>query len=245
LFFIFLLSLRCLVCAQRRQGIFAFSLRPSEVVTVKAIVIDEQPLMRIAISTVLSQVGFTTVQEADNGASGMAFIREQRPDLVVLDVELPRISGLELIDRIHAYDKSVEVLVFTAYPAEHYYGRCRIARASGFLPKTCSVDQLMSTVDQLMNGQRDLTDVHPNPAYRPSADIERRLIQTLSNREMSTFVLLARGMANKEIAEHLLISNKTVSTYKMRLMTKLRVPSLLHLSDMAQRNGLVDRMFSE
>lgn len=211
----------------------------------KAVIIDEHPLIRIAISTILSQIGFTSVQEADNGVCGMAFVREHNPDLVVLDVELPRISGLELMERIRAYNSSVEVLAFTAYPANHYYARCRVARASGFLPKTCSVDQLISTVNRLMTGQVGGAYAQLHLPHSLSDDVDKQLIQSLSNRELSTFVLLARGMSNVDIANHLLISNKTVSTYKVRLMSKLQVSSVFQLADMAQRNGLVEPMFAE
>ncbi|NMX56264.1 response regulator transcription factor [Pseudomonas edaphica] len=206
----------------------------------KVVVIDGQPLVRAAIKVVLRQNDFAWVAEADNGADGLELVHEHSPDLVILDIHLSRVSGLEVMEKIYSFDKNIEILVLTSYSARHYYNRCRAARASAFLPKTCTIEELERTVNVLMMGGACVPDsVDRLPAAGSSFANEALLINSLSNRELMTFELLIRGMSNKEIASYLQLSNKTISTYKTRLLEKLNVFSLVHLFEFAKRNGLV------
>ena len=207
----------------------------------KVIVIDGQPLVRAAIKSILNPDDFTWVAEANNGTDGLDLVREHKPDLVILDIQLSGIAGLEVMQKIYSFDKSIEILVLTSCAARHYYNRCRAARASAFLSKTCTVEELQRTVNLLMKGGAYVPHgIDRLPAVSDSFANEALLINTLSNRELMTFELLVRGMSNKEIANHLQLSNKTISTYKARLLEKLNVFSLVHLFEVAKRNGFAD-----
>jgi len=207
----------------------------------KVIVIDGQPLVRAAIKSILSQDDFAWVAEANNGTDGLDLVREHKPDLVILDIQLSGIAGLEVMQKIYSFDKSIEILVLTSCAARHYYNRCRAARASAFLSKACTVEELQRTVNLLMKGGAYVPHgIDRLPAISDSFANEALLINTLSNRELMTFELLVRGMSNKEIANHLQLSNKTISTYKARLLEKRNVFSLVHLFEVAKRNGFAD-----
>nr|WP_282444246.1 response regulator transcription factor [Pseudomonas fluorescens] len=213
----------------------------AEVVMFKVVVIDGQPLVRAAIKSILIQDDFAWVAEADNGADGLDLVREHKPDLVILDLHLSRLTGLEVMRKIYEFDKCIEILVLTSCSAHHYYNRCRAARASAFLSKTCTVEELRRTVGLLMSGGAYVPYViNRLPTVNGSFANETLLINSLSNRELMTFELLVRGMSNKEIANYLNLSNKTISTYKARLLEKLNVFSLVHLFEVAKRNGIAD-----
>ncbi|WP_158243785.1 MULTISPECIES: response regulator transcription factor [unclassified Pseudomonas] len=207
----------------------------------KVVVIDGQALVRTAIKVVLRRNDFAWVGEADNGADGLDLVRQHSPDLVILDIHLSRVNGLELMEKIYSFNNSIGILVLTSCSARHYYSRCRAARASAFLSKTCTVEELERTVNLLTKGRAGVPgDTARAPALSDSLASETLLISSLSNRELMTFELLVRGMSNKEIACYLQLSNKTISTYKTRLLEKLNVFSLVHLFELAKRNGLVD-----
>ncbi len=211
-----------------------------EVSMYKVVVIDGQALVRTAIKIILHRNDFARVADADNGADGLDLVREHSPDLVILDIHLSRVNGLELMEKIHSFDSRIGILVLTSCSARHYYSRCRAARASAFLSKTCTVEELERTVNLLITGRAGVPgDVGRLPAPSESFASETALISSLSNRELMTFELLVRGMSNKEIAGYLQLSNKTISTYKTRLLEKLNVFSLAHLFELAKRNGLV------
>lgn len=205
----------------------------------KVVVIDGQALVRTAIKVVLRRNDFAWVAEADNGADGLDLVRKHSPDLVILDIHLSRVSGLEVMEKIFSFDSSIGILVLTSCSARHYYSRCRAARASAFLSKACTVEELERVINLLITGHAGVPgDMGYLPAPSESLASETLLISSLSNRELMTFELLVRGMSNKEIANYLQLSNKTISTYKTRLLEKLNVFSLVHLIELAKRNGL-------
>lgn len=205
----------------------------------KTIVIDGRPLVRAAIKAVLSQNEFELVAEADNGIVGVDLARKHMPDLMILDINLPGMSGLEVMERIYSFDKYIEMLVLASYPEAEYYNHCRMARASTFLSRNCSVNDFGKAINALMGRTQIPKCLGRLPRFNTHYTSETMLIQSLSKRELMTFHLLAQGMTNREISDYLQLSSKTISTYKVRLMAKLNVFSLAHLLEMAKRNNLV------
>lgn len=206
----------------------------------KVVIIDGQPLVRMAIKSILMQNDFAWVAEADNGVDGLDLVYEHSPDLVILDIPLSKMTGLEVMRKVYEFDKNIEVLVLTSCSVGHYYNRCRAARASAFLSKTCTVEELQRTANLLMRGGGYVPyGIDRMPEFGGSLNNEALLINSLSNRELMTLELLVRGMSNKEIASYLQLSNKTISTYKTRLQEKLNVFSLMQLFEFAKRNDFV------
>jgi two-component system response regulator EvgA len=160
--------------------------------------------------------------------------------LVVLDLNLPMLGGLDVLARIKANDLECRILVFTSHEPLFYQERCLRAGAMAFVPKTNQLAQLHKAIQALMSGYTYFTAL-PDQANASNAlhYTEKQMIDQLSDRELSIFVQLARGAPNKTIAEDMHLSHKTVSTYKTRLMTKLGVSSGVHLRDFAKRNHLI------
>jgi two-component system response regulator EvgA len=205
-----------------------------------ALIADDHPVVRAAVKILLIQEGFKRIHEASSGNEVLPMIREQKPDLVVLDLVMPSLDGLDVLARIQASGVACRVLVFTSQEPMFYQDRCMRAGASAFVSKTNDLEHLHKAVHAVMAGYSYF-------AQLPSASVslnnlqrsEKQMIDTLSDRELTIFQHLARGINNKAIAEVMHLSHKTVSTYKTRLIEKLNVDSSVHLRDFAKRNHLI------
>lgn len=206
----------------------------------KAIVVDDHPFIRSSVKMLLNQEHFEVVAEADNGADAVQLVREHAPDLVVLDITMPKLDGLEVISRISGLGVPTKVLVLTSQSALFYSMRCMKAGAAGFISKTNGLDELVKAIKAVMGGYTFFPNLATSSVRRSDADAtDLELIQSLSDRELTILQQLAQGLSNKEIGDSMLLSNKTVSTYKTRLIEKLKVKSVVYLADFAKRNSLI------
>jgi len=202
------------------------------------LIVDDHPPMRLVIRLQLSQVlGVAQVFEADNGHEAVQLVRHAQPGLVLLDLDLPRLNGLDAIPRIQRLQPAVRILVISAQSAAVYAPRVQTAGAHGFISKTRHIPDILRAIEAVLSGYK----VYPDHgrADVPANDAETaRLVGRLSDREIMVMQMLVRGMSNKEIGKTLYISNKTVSTYKTRLMRKLGVGSLVELVDLARKHQI-------
>jgi two-component system response regulator EvgA len=205
-----------------------------------ALVVDDHPVVRGAVTIVLRQAGFKRIYETDSGNEVMQMIRAHKPELVVLDLKLRSLDGLEVLARIQASEMRCRVVVFTSQEAEHFQDRCMRVGASAYVEKTNDLEHLQKAVHAVRSGYTYFARLSTSSVSMSTLQYsEKQLLDQLSNREMSILQLLARGISNKEIANLLHLSHKTVSTYKTRLIEKLNVESLVHLAELAKRNHLV------
>ena len=206
----------------------------------KAMVVDDHPFIRSSVKMLLKQENFDVVAEADNGADAVQMAREHAPDLIVLDIGMPKLDGLEVISRISALGLSSKILVLTSQSAQFYSMRCMKAGAAGFISKTNDINELIKAIKAVMDGYTFFPNLAGSSVRRSDVEAtELDLIQTLSDRELTILQQLANGLSNKEIGEAMLLSNKTVSTYKTRMMAKLGLGSLVLLREFAKRNHLI------
>lgn len=206
----------------------------------KAIVVDDHPFIRSSVKMLLKQEHFEVVAEADNGADAVQLAREHTPDLIILDIAMPKLDGLEVISRISALGLSSKILVLTSQSALFYSMRCMKAGAAGYISKTNDLDELIKAIKAVMDGYTFFPNLATSSVRRSDVDAtDLELIQSLSDRELTILQQLSNGLSNKEIGDAMLLSNKTVSTYKTRLIEKLKVKSVVYLADFAKRNNLV------
>lgn len=207
---------------------------------VKAMVVDDHPFIRASVRMLLQQENIEVVAEADNGADAVQMAREHTPDLIMLDIAMPRLDGLEVISRIMTLKKHTRIIVLTSQPAIFYAMRCMKAGAAGYVSKTDDLIELVKAIKAVMTGYTFFPYL-PASSVRSSdaraTDVE--LIQSLSDRELVILQQLSNGMSNKEISEAMFLSTKTISTYKTRLIEKLNVKSVVYLADFAKRNQLI------
>ncbi|MNC13217.1 Virulence factors putative positive transcription regulator BvgA [compost metagenome] len=156
---------------------------------------------------------------------------------MVLDIGIPKLDGLEVIGRMTTFSPGSKVLVLTSQAPGNFSMRCMQAGAAGYVCKQQELTELLSAIKAVLSGY----SYFPNQALHVSrgrGGSETDMVNRLSAREMTVLQQLARGRSNKEIADSMFLSNKTVSTYKSRLLLKLNARSLVDLIELAQRQGL-------
>ncbi|MCS6755435.1 response regulator transcription factor [Pseudomonas aeruginosa] len=205
----------------------------------RILIVDDHPVIRMAMKMLLEAEGHQIVGDTDNGVDAISLGRELKPDLVILDIGIPRLDGLEVISRLMVLALPLKILVLTGQSASLFALRSMQAGAAGFVCKQGGLAELVTAVNAVASGY----SYFPSSAMRPvqqgaySDDVE--LLGRLSDREVSVLQYLSQGYSNKQISEQMLISNKTVSTYKARLLLKLNAGSLVDLIEFAKRNTLI------
>ncbi|CAM3828444.1 putative transcriptional regulator [Pseudomonas reidholzensis] len=205
-----------------------------------ALVVDDHPFIRATVCMLLRQDHLDVVGQADNGIDALRLAREQAPDLIILDIAMPGLDGLEVIARLKALQHPGKIVVLTSLLAEAYSLRCLQAGAAGYVSKTDDLGELSKAVRAVLSGYTYFPEVALSSVnHQDLRSSEAQCIASLTDRELMVLQHLARGLSNKVIGEHMLLSNKTISTYKSRLLEKLRVNSLIDLADFARRNQLI------
>jgi len=204
------------------------------------LIVDDHPFIRSAARMLFQQEQFYIVGETDNGADALQLARDHLPDLIVLDISIPKMDGLEVLNRIVDLKLPSKVLVLTSRPAASYAMRCIKAGAAGYVSKAEDLNEMVKAIRAIMSGYTFFPSLAVSSVRRCDMDAsEQELIKLLSDRELCILQRLAIGYSNNEIAEVMHISNKTVSTYKKRIIEKLNVKSLVYLAEFAKRNDLV------
>ncbi|MFV3405202.1 MULTISPECIES: response regulator transcription factor [Pseudomonas] len=201
-------------------------------------IVDDHPVIRLAIRMLLENQNYRIVGESDNGVDAMQMIREARPDLVILDISLPKLDGLEMLSRFQSMTFPFKVLVLTAQSPALFAIRCMHSGAAGYVCKQEDLGELLSAIKAVLSGYNYFPSLALKPTQTAQSD-ELALFRHVNDRELMVLQLFAQGRSNKEIAKGMFLSNKTVSTYKKRLMHKLRASTLVELIDVAKRNALV------
>ena len=203
-------------------------------------IVDDHPVIRLAIRMLLEHEGYEIVGETDNGVDAMQMIRECVPYLIILDISIPKLDGLEVLSRFNTMNSTLKTLVLTAQSPKLFAMRCMQSGAAGYVCKQEELSELVSAIKAVFSGY----NYFPSQALTPEKNetdnfSEIELFKQVNDRELMVLKLFAQGKTNKEIATGMFLSNKTVSTYKKRLMQKLKANSLVDLIELAKRNALV------
>jgi two-component system, NarL family, response regulator EvgA len=202
-------------------------------------IIDDHPVIRLAIRMLLEHEGYKVVGETDNGCDAIQMVRECLPDLIILDISIPKLDGLEVLCRFNAMNTSMKTLILTAQCPTLFATRCMRSGADGYVCKEGDLSELLSAIRAVLYGYNYFPSQALNAAGPEGNSQELELFKAVNDRELMVLQLFAQGRTNKEIAKGMFLSNKTVSTYKKRLMQKLKAKSLVELIELAKRNALV------
>jgi DNA-binding NarL/FixJ family response regulator len=208
--------------------------------TTTIIIADDHRLFRQGLVVLLrEQSGWEVVGEAGSGEEALQFASTLKPDIAVIDVEMPGIGGVEATRRIRGSSVDTRVVALSMYDDEYYRERMRKAGASAYVLKNEAIDQLVNAIDAVLRGQQYTPPIgvkREPVARRRSARVDT---EQLSVREREVLRLLAEGKRTTEIADLLAISPKTVETYRSRLMNKLDIDNLSGLVRFAIRAGII------
>ncbi len=209
---------------------------------VKILVIDDHEVVRRGVKQILEE-NFLLVEvgEADSGQKGMAAVQQQPWDLVILDINLPDQSGLELLGELHGTRPRLPLMVLSLHPEEQYAVRVFRAGAMAYLTKQTAPEELARAVKQVLSGRMYVTaSLGEHMAGSLSKSSADPVPATLSEREREVLVRIAQGQSLKNIAQSLILSVKTVSTYRGRLLDKLQLTTTAELIRYALDHHLVD-----
>lgn len=206
----------------------------------KIFIADHHPVTRKGISCMLKKnEGFSIVGKASTGEELYNGLQEQTPDILIMEIDMPNINGINALRSIKTEFPKVRVLIFSCHPEEIYALRSIKSGAAGYVPKTASSKVFMGALTKIAKGgiflNEELTSTFTSRNVGESSAISR--YKKLSSREIEVLNLLSSGKRNKDIANALDINEKTVSTYKTRLLKKLKVDNLadlIHQSRMFQ-----------
>ena len=215
---------------------------------IRVVLADDQPLIRAGLRVLLdSEDDIEVVGEAADGVEALAVVREQRPDVVVMDVRMPAMDGLEATRRIVADPDlgGVRVLVLTTFDIDEYVFEALRLGASGFIVKDAEPVELLRAIRVIAEGaallspgatRRLITEYASRPSNRP---VDPDALSLLTDREREVVALVAAGLSNEEIAAELFISPATARTHVSRAMVKLNCRDRAQLVVLAYQSGLV------
>lgn len=209
---------------------------------IRLMIADDHAIVRGGLRQLLSLAPDIEVQsEATDGAQVLQGLRTALPDLLLLDVNMPGLSGPDLITRVKAHWPELPILVLSMHDEAQVAARVLKAGASGYVTKDSEMDVLLSAIRKVAAGGKFIApELAEKLVFDVSLGSNQLPHQTLSDRELEVFRLLVAGQGVNEIAEQLCISNKTVSTHKKRLMEKLNLGSTAELVRYAMQHGLLN-----
>ena len=206
----------------------------------RIIIADDHKILREGLSRLLDQEdGFTVVGQAENGRTAVKLAEELSPDVIVMDVRMPDLNGVDATRQIAAADSSIKVICLSAQADERTAGEMLAAGAVGYVLKDCAFDELAEAIRSVINGKVYLSSAVAGMVVNDYVKQSSRGDKTiLSGREREVLQLVAEGKATKEVAACLQVSVKTVETHRRNLMEKLNVDSVAELTKYAIREGI-------
>lgn len=215
---------------------------------IKLVLADDHAILRSGIRMILnSQDDMEVVGEAKNGEEAIFLCREKKPDIILLDLSMPGLSGLEAIEKIKQVNPAVKILVLTMHDDEEYLRKVLKSGCFGYILKKAADTELISAIRMVCRGEvfvdHSLVKYLVNGFINPGGQNEPRHVKpsgVLSDRELEVFKLIALGYTNKQIADELVLSVKTVETHKSKIKEKLNIKSRSDMVRYAIQNGLLE-----
>lgn len=212
---------------------------------IRVLLAEDHTIVREGLRLLLeSQPDITVVAEAGSGQEAVRLAQAHHPDVIIMDLHMPEMNGLEATRVVRSLLPDVQVLVLTMYESDEYFFQAVEAGASGYVLKKAASDDLVRAVRAVAQGEAFL---YPSVARRLLEDYRQRKqpvapsgLAALSEREREVFLLIAQGLTNQQIAEKLVISPSTVQTHRSHIMEKLGLKTTADLIRYAIRYGLIE-----
>lgn len=208
----------------------------------RILIADDHPIVRRGLKQILAEEpDFTHVGEAQSAREIHQQIRESRWDILILDINLPDQSGLEVLREVREQRPNLPILILSMHPEDQFAPRVLKSGASGYLTKDSAPDELIKAVRKILSGGRYISSTLAEQlAASLSGNAPELPHQMLTDREFQVLCLIASGKTVSEIATHLDLSVKTISTYRTRILEKMNLKTNAELTSYAVRQGLVE-----
>jgi two-component system invasion response regulator UvrY len=207
----------------------------------KILICDDHKIVREGLRQILQQMeDVTFIGEARNGEEALAHLKGDLYEVLLLDITLPDHNGLEILKTVKSKWPSTNVLMLSMHPQEQYAIRAIKFGASGYLTKDTASEELITAVKKVSEGGKYISQsLAENLALHLDEDTSRQKHEILSNREFEIMIKLANGKSLQEIGDELFISDKTVSTYRCRIMEKMGLKRNTDLTKYCMENNLI------
>jgi two-component system, NarL family, invasion response regulator UvrY len=208
----------------------------------KILIADDHAIVREGVKQIVKKLPeVTLIDEASEGNEALKMIKKAGYDLAILDISMPGMSGLDILRNISEKKLKTRVLILSFHPQEQYAVRAFKLGASGYLSKDSAYEELATAIHKIAAGGKYISSSFAEKLFFPDQDqVTHNLHDSLSDREFQVMIMLAKGKTVVEIGKELFISDKTVSTYRSRIMEKLEMTKNADLTFYAIRNNLIE-----
>jgi len=208
---------------------------------INVMLVDDHDLVRRGIKRLLDDAnGIKVVAEANDGEQAIRQVRRKKPDVILMDVSMPGIGGLEATRKITQYSPDMKIIAVTIHDDDPFPARLLEAGAAGYITKGCDIEEIVRAIQSVHLGKQYIT---PYVAQKLALSFvnhgKKSVIEELTQRETQVMLMIVKGESNKEISTKLCLSPKTTSTYRYRLFEKLGVENDVELTRFAIRHGLI------
>jgi two-component system, NarL family, invasion response regulator UvrY len=209
---------------------------------INVVIVDDHTLVRAGMKRLLEDVpDIKVVGEADSGETAISVVKEKKPDVVLMDLKMPGIGGLDATRRLIRINPKLKIIVVTVCRAGPFPDRLVRAGAAGYITKDTNAEELILAIRKVVAGQVYITlEIAQNMALRQVCDAAKSPFAQLSERELQVMYMVTQGKRVNAIADYLCLSPKTVNTYRYRLFEKLGVHNDVQLTHLAILYGMVD-----
>lgn len=209
---------------------------------INILLVDDHDLVRVGFRHIIEDIkGMTVIGEVSTGEDGVKFCRQSRPDVVLMDMSMPGIGGLEATKKILRYDPDIKIIVVSVHTENPFPAKVMKAGAYGYLTKGAGADEMIKAIQQVYVGQKYLSPEIAQQVALGQLDLKAEdPFEQLSDREMQIMLMLTSGEKVPDIASKLNLTAKTVNTYRYRTFDKLKVSGDVELTHMAIRHKLIN-----
>lgn len=209
---------------------------------INIILVDDHEIVRTGLKLIISKMpGIKIIAEASNGQEAIDAVNLLNPDVVLMDVNMPIISGIEATRRITTHKPNTKIIILTVHAENPFPAQLLEAGASGYLTKGCAAEELEEAIKKVAAQGRYIgNDIAQQMALSLLPGGESSPFDELTSREMEVMMLLAQGKRPKEVGKTLILSPKTVATYKYRILEKLELENTIELAHFCIRHGVLE-----
>ncbi|HVY53171.1 MAG TPA: UvrY/SirA/GacA family response regulator transcription factor [Gammaproteobacteria bacterium] len=204
---------------------------------IKVLLVDDHDLVRLGVKRLLQDAnGIKVVGEAGTGEEAIKLMKELSPDVIIMDVQMPGIGGLEATRKIVRHNPMVKILALTVCEEEPYPSSFLKAGAAGYITKGCSAEEMIKAIRMLYAGDRYISpEIAQQIALKRFSPEEKSPLDVLSERELQVTMMISQGQSAQQIAEKLYVSPKTINSYRYRIFEKLGIKSDVELTLLVMR----------
>jgi two-component system invasion response regulator UvrY len=208
---------------------------------INVLLVDDHELVRTGIRKILDEVkGIKVIGEAATGEDAIKFCRKTEPDVILMDMQMPGMGGLEATKKLIRYAPDIKIIVLTVYTEATIPTKVMQIGASGYLTKSTCPDEMVIAIRAVNSGQRYISlDIAQKMALNQSKSPDENPFNLLSERELQIMLMITRGEKVPDISERLMLSSKTINSYRYRMFEKLNVSNDVELTHLAIRHGML------